>query len=351
MIHTMELSLQLNRVLFEKIEENLSGLRFRCNNLTSTAYMELGFEEISLVSKKTATDYRYLGLQLRINPAVIIMQSRTAKITPAGKIDTVQRIFNCLLKEIFKTEHLPDFYYWNCRRIDYAFDIASKNVKEHILLFKKADWPARFSEDCKNRPGSYYLQSGSVTINFYDKEDQVKKKECSTDIELRYAKNTIRLEVQCKKDKVQNIKKTHGFPDKSIRNYLNEDLAREIVLNYYDQCIGSGNYYDLPSAIKIINLSHYNIAVKDALINTLRLIAQARSIYKAREQFINGVTIKNTNPRLIFRGTKSTFKKNLDRLRELNINPVLIPREWNIKFLPNPRNALTTRNSIFLKAS
>lgn len=344
MIHTTGLSLRLTRPLFEELRQNLCGLHLNSyGNLITTSYLERGFEEISLITSRTPT-FNYLGLQLRINPAIILRGAITARLTSESQIGMIAFIFNNLKRQIFKTEHLPDFYDWTCKRIDYAFDIATENVREYILLFKKADCPAWFDEDRSEWQGSLYMKSKSVTINFYDKEDQLSKKGDFTDEELAYAINTLRLEVQCKSDKVQDIKETHGLLDKRVTGYLTNDLSREVILDYYDRCIGPGDYYKLSEAIKIIKASSYKKGAKYNMISILRLIAQARSIYRARYQFTAGVAIKNTHPRLVLRGAKSTFNTNLNRLRELNINPVVIPREWEIDFLPNPREYLTRRD-------
>ena len=59
----------------------------------------------------------------------------------------------------------------------------------------------------------------------------------------------------------------------------------------------------------------------------MRLIAQARSLSKGKQQFIEGGhNIKHTNT--VVEGCESTFRKYLERLKEMNMHPVMIPKDW-----------------------
>ena len=63
----------------------------------------------------------------------------------------------------------------------------------------------------------------------------------------------------------------------------------------------------------------------------MRAIAQVRSISSAREKLAGcGVVLKNVLPKIPTRLSKEQFCHNCSLLAMLNINPVLIPRDWKI---------------------
>ncbi|MGL6015236.1 MAG: hypothetical protein ACRCZU_03955, partial [Selenomonadaceae bacterium] len=70
------------------------------------------------------------------------------------------------------------------------------------------------------------------------------------------------------------------------------------------------------------------------LIQFLQLIAQTRHLDKAKEQFLTGTKIKRTP--LLVKGSANTFRKRLQELAELNINPMLLTKESKLKFFQNP---------------
>jgi hypothetical protein len=65
--------------------------------------------------------------------------------------------------------------------------------------------------------------------------------------------------------------------------------------------------------------------MKRKLIETLEAIESAGSIYDARCQ-------ADTH--------KDTFNDRLERLRALNINPVIIPNNWGNDYLPSLRSQI-----------
>lgn len=69
------------------------------------------------------------------------------------------------------------------------------------------------------------------------------------------------------------------------------------------------------------------------MVNTLRLIAQARSVNEAKKQFADGVKLKNTDVRM--KGTVRTFNKYLKLLKDMEINPITVPKNWEVDILQN----------------
>ncbi|MGL5149847.1 MAG: hypothetical protein ACRC7N_04635, partial [Clostridium sp.] len=275
-----------------------------------------------LRSKKIDGKYKYNLMQITIelNPARLIGKSNL-DLLEEGDIEEFKQRFNDLIKTIHLD--LPRAELWIVNRIDYAINIKTPYVEEYIELFQRADKPKCFKElYCtkskrrKQLEGSFYLISGSVNINFYDKESQGMKKNLNID----GAKNLLRLEIQCKKPKINALQDRKGFKSNHLGSYLNRELSNEIIEYYYNKTIGSEDYYKLLEAITIVKESKSTTKTKEKLIKVLRAINKHRSIYKARKK----CDYNEVN-----------FNRYLKQLRALGINPVTIPTRWKMGILDN----------------
>ena len=66
---------------------------------------------------------------------------------------------------------------------------------------------------------------------------------------------------------------------------------------------------------------NFNSQREQRYIDALKYVNQCRSLAKAKASYQGNELI--------------AFKQTLKELADLNINPVTIPREWNIKHIPN----------------
>lgn len=186
----------------------------------------------------------------------------------------------------------------------------------------------------KSNPESFYLNSKSVNINFYSKylqllnksQEYVAKGHDPIDQEiLDAARNIYRFEVQCKYHKIysfsQEAAKSGDHNLNKYENLLNPVTCIDIVSSYYKRVIGKGDWYTLPEAIHIIQSKNFNSQKEKRLITALKYVSQCRSLAKAKVSFQAGEPL--------------AFKQTLKELADFNINPVTIPREWNIKYIPN----------------
>ena len=85
--------------------------------------------------------------------------------------------------------------------------------------------------------------------------------------------------------------------------------------------IGSGDWYTLSEAQKIIEKREYNKQRRERLLNVLREVSQCRSLADAKAKH------QGSNLR--------AFKRTVKDLTDIGINPVTIPREWGFKHNPN----------------
>lgn len=339
MIHTMVVSCQITSDMYCRMCEVLM-IQKKNGVSSSIEYNNSGFREIQMI--KSTGEYRYYGVNIILNPAVLIRKENKIGTMSFEDVDNVELAFDELIDHIFyESIGLPGFEKWKCRRIDFTVDIKTDYVREYIMLFKKGDKAGSTFDSSYERQGSYYKKSNSVGINFYDKADQLSKKiergiPGTTEDDLRQVQNILRIEIQCELSKINGIKNKYDLDGRNIKYFMQPEIARQVILYYYDRIIGSGDYYKAYDAARIIMKNEIiSKKVKHNSLNTIQLIAQARSIWKGREQFIEGVKIKNTKPPITLKGGKATFNTRLKIIRELGINPVVIPRDWNIDYLPS----------------
>lgn len=327
--------------LYEILNNNSKNENYKLypdgTGVYKTHYLQdIGFNEIVLRKIYTKPKYKrpYMQIEILFNPKKLI-SNNNIKITKNKDIVTIANKFNEIIKRL--DTDLPDFYYWTLKRIDYATYINTQYVKEYIELFQRGDKPSNYfkeqydvnSKRRKQKKGSFYLNSKSVGINFYDKEKERKdnkEKYNVSDQDIFNSKNILRIEVQLNKSKTDYLKYKYKFETKELHNYLTLEESRKQIIYYYEKCIKQGDYYRLDKAKKLVdNHKELTTRTKNNLKNILDLINKCRSIYKAKKEFI---------------GTKETFNNYLKQLDKLCINPVTIPERWGIPKLDNPINEI-----------
>lgn len=282
------------------------------------ALKEEGFTYIKLTSKKVDGRYKYNFMQMTIimNPVKLIRRNKL-EVIKMDLLEEVKKIFAEKVKKIHTS--LPRLDYWTINRIDYAVNINTPYVEEYIKLFQRGDKPTNFKElycskskTRKQLDGSFYLFNDSVTINFYNKENE----RLSQNFNKDGAKDLLRLEIQCKKPKTNTLKAKNKFDSRHLEHYLSQEISYQQLEYYYNKTIGTGDYYKLSEAIRIVQESNYTSKTKEKLTEVLRAVSRYRSIWKAREES---------------QYNSSCFNRYLKQIRVLGINPVTIPKGWKIE--------------------
>ncbi len=244
---------------------------------------------------------------------------------------------------------LGTFNDYEIKRVDYCINIRLGDFiptydPELIMnLVKRSNIPPHYKEwmeydktshRMKSKPESFYLCSKSVNINCYSKylqllnrsQENVKKGFMPIPLEIINAsRSIIRFEVQCKYHKTYSLnQKAEESGNNCVNKYkdiLTPLRCVEIVSSYYEKVIGKGDWYSLPEAVRIIQSKNFNSQREQRYIDALKYVNQCRSLAKAKASYQGNELI--------------AFKQTLKELADLNINPVTIPREWNIKHIPN----------------
>lgn len=294
------------------------------NLYLTNAFADLGIKEVRLRKTKIARKYNYYNKQIEmlVNPKRLIEKKNKIDITKAEDIEEISKEFNKIMQSI--STDLPSFFNFTIQRIDYCINIETEYVEEYIKLFQRADRPSIYFKELYDnkthrrgqRQGSFYLKSNSVNINFYNKEEE----RLNNNILDNNSKNILRLEVQCKKEKTNNIKFKKQFRTKNLLYFFNKDLSREIIEYYYKKTVGKEDYYKLNKAIELIKASKNSETMKEKMITVLKEVNKKRSVVIARQESIYN---------------KANFNRYLKKIRTLNINVVTIPESWKINKLEN----------------
>lgn len=230
---------------------------------------------------------------------------------------------------------LPDFTRWKVKRMDFCTNIVTPYVSQYIKLMQKGDIPLsqrmtydRNTRNYSMRSGSVYLPSkardlrtkttGSTTINFYDKHDQLlKESKVNTMITpemLLQAENILRIEVQCHKPKLNYISRKYNLHGRDLVQLLPNPEIIQMGFDVLETAIlsvcRSGNYYRASEAKKKIEDSSFRKTTKQAMLQILSTVNRSYgSIYKAREELALD---------------RDKFNKLLQKFDALGINPVTI---------------------------
>ena len=323
-------------------------------------------------------EYITCTIKAIINPKILTGEKTYIVAADERYLEDVQRIFNREAKKI--SPMLRRFENYSLNRIDYCinFDVSElkfdyphelKNrLPEMIMtLIKQGNISRHFTEEYNDEKFQFYLRSDSMVINCYWKHDDLRRNfpDCK---DLGDSFNIIRFEVQYKYPKIQSdlakmkkeqgyrssvllgVLKKQGFYDYFSENQDNMDCLRSAQLmkkfeaacrkesrvmkgmlsdekcggainKYYYKVIKKGNYYTFDAARRIIEekVSRWEKIVR--LTETLKMISNHEGIAKAKS------TLQDEK--------LEEFQRSLRELSHLRINPVTIPKEWGIDYIPN----------------
>ncbi len=329
MIHTAQIFTQLTSKEYWRLSR-LQGARvstsgeIRFNNLT-----EKGIRSIHAYRQRgDSIVFYWCELVLNLNRVTMSGEQtpHPFTVTEENKIKLKEH-FGEFIKEVLPRR--TDISKWNVKRIDYTFDIKIPNIKEYIALLQRGDKPHGMhidnSEQHKGEMDKTHYKNGvryknkSCTVNIYNKyEERVQIKEYPPPL-LEECRNILRVEIQCYRRKVESIMKSLSLAGKRFFNYLvSEERQKKIVGYYLSRICGRSDYYTLDKAFKQVEQSRCTLSAKKQMRQFLTAVNRCKSVWKTRVLY-----------------GKETANSILIRLRNLNINPVTIPRRWNKCSLPS----------------
>lgn len=323
-------------------------------------------------------DFKPCSVKAVINPKTLIGEKSYIVAADAGMLEAVRRGFDQEAEKI--SPILKGFDSYSLNRIDYCinFDVSELELdfqdempdrlpKRIMELIKCGDIPKDFTESY-GEASQFYLKSRSVVINCYWKYMELvknfpdcpdMKKSCDIirfEVQFRYPKihtkvaEAIRKEKQRKKMLLERMEKQEisSFPETQnetdaledgqmrkrymeifrqdevniMKEMLSDETCTQVIYDYFTKIIKIGDYYTFDTAKRIIEakVSKWEKAVR--LTGALEMIRSYGGISKVKEA--------------IGEKEQEDFRKSLRDLAALQINPVTIPKEWGIEYIPNP---------------
>lgn len=317
MVHTISFNVSLSRH-----ELNIITNKF---NITSKCYEDLtrfiSYEGITLSYKKN--DESGPKIFLHIDCIELLGKSHIT----IDDFEFIEGVINDIRIELFL--YNKEF---KLSRIDYRYDIVIKNLEVRKVLFniynkyfnkaaymKKVDIRKKYKTS--NADASIRYKNGSKALNIYDKEKE--RKDRNEPIK-DYERDVIRFESQVNSSRIKYLNKKYGLKSK-LKDYFTEDMYNICMEDSIIKVIYKGNYYNKYHAFKIIDNSDNTAKEKENMKGFLLAVANMRSLEKAKNEY------------------KNRYRKILKNLEKLNINPVLIPKNYLITYIDNPIN-----NMLFL---
>lgn len=283
------------------------------------------YDRITSTGAAEQISYVNYVIDARVNPSKVIYRESAIDIYKPSDYEIFQQCFNNEIKS-FNLQFLPPLDGWKAHRVDFTYNIHTPNVKEYIRLMHKADLRGFTIKKDQHghramKPGSLYINNSAVTLNFYDKQDEMTKAQGGsrhTPEEIQEAKDILRIEVQAGRDKLSNIKRKQEFTSKQISEFMQQpEAAEDLVISYASRVLGSATYRKKPAAITLINHSKKHQSTKDQLIAALDEISKP---YKRVDE------VRGDHPDLEIDKCKKI-------LRSMDVNIVTLDKNTKVKEL------------------
>lgn len=266
-------------------------------------------------------------IDARVNPSKVIYRESAVDIYKPSDYSLFNDRFNEEIKS-FNLPFLPPLEGWKAHRVDFTYNIRTPYVKEYIRLMHKSDLRGFTIKKDQHghrsmKPGSLYINNSAVTLNFYDKMDEMQKAQGGTrhtPEEIQEAKDILRIEVQAGRDKLSGIKRKQEFTTKQISEFMQSPgAAEQLVISYVYKVLGGATYRKKPAAITLINKSKKHQATKEQLIAVLNEVSQP---YRRVDE------VRAAHPDL-------EIDKCKKLLREMDINMITLDKNTKVRELPS----------------
>lgn len=139
------------------------------------------YDRITSAGATEQISYVNYVIDARVNPSKVIYREKSIDIYKPSDYSIFQDRFNQEIKS-FNLPFLPDLEGWKAHRVDFTYNLQTPHVKEYIRLFHKSDLRGFTIKRDQHghrsmKAGSLYINNSAVTLNFYDKMDEMQKAE------------------------------------------------------------------------------------------------------------------------------------------------------------------------------
>lgn len=261
-------------------------------------------------SKDYVYSFKYKGIHFNyyLLHSTLTLSTHASSILHKNNIvETDVNEYLDLLYKIIKEVVDIDEINLSLSRCDYCVDLkvaSSEEIHEIFMLLNKHYKKFRYIESKQEYENGIYLckPKSSFNINIYNKYEQLLNQFGYEDENF---KNTIRVELQLKKWKINRLYRKNNL-DRDVKKYWCKETMEKEYFQLLQQYLYVGDYYKLSKAKELILSSTYSKTVKKGLINFIENV----NAY--------GITIASS------KRSYNTIRRYISILNELKINPITI---------------------------
>ena len=299
-----------------------------------------GVRAINITRQKNSNKY---SIDIEINPTELLKEAPSIELFYCSKenIEDLNQALNVELESIHPSFSLTKRK-WQLSRIDYASQFYTPHVELYTVLENKGPIPYHY--EGLQKPGSTYKKCKSSRINAYNKGDQLSKTK-SPETLKQEATGLYRFEYQCLNPKY--LRDKYNIDHSELFGLFREDIAFAVLKAQHERHIKAGDYYTYDEAAKRIrNMNNKQQRTKKLALEVLSFIEDAGSIPKALQLIENNADnvperFKGAHIERSYNMLKDKFNEFIrEHLCKEGINPVLLPSEYGIPFLPNTSSSL-----------
>lgn len=311
MVHTISFNINLSRYEF-----NIISNRF---NLDNDNFYDLSdninYEGITLVYIKEKELFRKLFLH--IDCIKLLGRSEIS----INDLEFIEEVIYNIKKDLFlynkkiklsRIDYRKDVYVENLNKRKVLFNIYNKYLNK-ISYMNKVDVYNKYNRT-PNSNFSLRYENKSKSLNIYDKEEERKARNQPV---MDYEKNIIRYEAQVNASKIKYLNKKYGI-EATLKDYFNKEMYNICMLDCVIKVVYKEDYYNQYHAFKIIDNSKYSSTNKKNMKEFMLTVANKRSLDAGKKKY------------------KNKYRNILKNLKELNVNPILIPKNTLITHIENP---------------
>ena len=325
-------------------------------------------------------EFKPCSIKATINPKVFTGEKSYITAADMSYIAEAESIFNQEAAKI--SPLLGRFGDYSLNRLDYCinFNVSELNIKipSHLSdelpkmimrLIKRGDIPDHYHLENYKEEYEFYLKCGSTVINCYWKHIDLHNNfsDCP---DLEESHDIIRFEIQHrypkayavatklkKKNELQRTILMDKLREKGCFEFVENDVERqkqdqlyngfaevaqidtmrsileglttdescsEVIEKYFNDVIKPGDYFSFDTAKRIL----------ESKVNSWEKILR---LTYALERVRDYGSIANA--KIVLQGKElAEFRRSLRELGQLRINPVTIPSDWGIDYIPNLLN-------------
>ncbi|MBB6019056.1 hypothetical protein HNR77_000113 [Paenibacillus sp. JGP012] len=328
---------QLNKLSYELSGKKLYRDRDDRNAHVTNCLSSIGIQSIRLRHYKPVG---YRAVEVLLRPRLLVEPGNYIDPFHIKDLETLRKNFNVINKPF----GLPDLLLWKTKRIDAAIDIllSGEDIFNYMFLLKKCNIPEIMKDNILTikyleSPHNVYLSSKNITVNFYCRYtalvNKVKEGLLKEEVDISKAKNKLRLEVQ--------YKKCTG----KLYKFLNAEYSRHLITKYYNEVIGTGDYYKLDEALSIVDSKISGPLSRTRTRMFIKGIAKYGTVHNAKQVFIQS-NKKSGNLAV------KDFNKYIHLLNGIGVNPVTIAESMKLNSLKNLNSRISEYyNHLYIDSS